>query len=73
MKKIIFMIRIIFSPHQLKLISIIFYGLSKLKAEELLSKYAKKTNNQVFIYRLNGIFGKWSKPDYNSVCIYLLS
>jgi UDP-2-acetamido-2,6-beta-L-arabino-hexul-4-ose reductase len=43
------------------------YGLSKLKAEELLIKYANKTNNQVFIYRLNGIFGKWSKPDYNSV------
>jgi UDP-2-acetamido-2,6-beta-L-arabino-hexul-4-ose reductase len=59
-------IRIIFSSStQADLNNI--YGLSKLKAEELLSKYAKKTNNQVFIYRLNGIFGKWSKPDYNSV------
>lgn len=59
-------VRIIFSSStQADLNNI--YGLSKLKAEELLIKYANKTNNQVFIYRLNGIFGKWSKPDYNSV------
>jgi len=43
------------------------YGLSKLEAENHIIDFSKKTNNQVVIFRLNGIFGKWSKPDYNSV------
>ncbi|GAE30982.1 polysaccharide biosynthesis C-terminal domain-containing protein [Alkalihalobacillus hemicellulosilyticus] len=44
------------------------YGESKKKAEEILEKYAQETNhNQVFIYRLTNVFGKWGKPNYNSV------
>jgi UDP-2-acetamido-2,6-beta-L-arabino-hexul-4-ose reductase len=44
------------------------YGKSKRKAEEILEKYAQETNHsQVFIYRLTNVFGKWGKPEYNSV------
>ena len=43
------------------------YGKSKLEAEELLVEYAKATNAKVYIYRLPNVFGKWSKPNYNSV------
>jgi UDP-2-acetamido-2,6-beta-L-arabino-hexul-4-ose reductase len=42
------------------------YGKSKLKAEKILLDYKKNTGAQVFIYRLPNIFGKWSKPHYNS-------
>ena len=38
------------------------YGKSKLRAEE-----AIKTLGRAVIYRLPGVFGKWSKPNYNSV------
>lgn len=43
------------------------YGKSKLQAEQLLLEYAKKYDGNVFIYRLPNVFGKWSKPNYNSV------
>lgn len=43
------------------------YGKSKLAAEKILLKYKKETKSQVLIYRLPNIFGKWSKPFYNSV------
>ena len=43
------------------------YGRSKLKAESILKKFKEKTGIPVFIYRLPGVFGKWSKPNYNSV------
>lgn len=43
------------------------YGKSKLAAEEFLEDFSKKNNSKVYIYRLNNIFGKWCKPDYNSV------
>ncbi len=43
------------------------YGKSKLKAEELLLEYAKDMGAKVYIYRLPNVFGKWSKPNYNSV------
>jgi UDP-2-acetamido-2,6-beta-L-arabino-hexul-4-ose reductase len=43
------------------------YGKSKLKAERILLQYKKETKSQVLIYRLPNIFGKWSKPNYNSV------
>jgi UDP-2-acetamido-2,6-beta-L-arabino-hexul-4-ose reductase len=44
-----------------------YYGLSKKKSEEILLSYKKKTGAQVLIYRLPNVFGKWSKPFYNSV------
>ena len=43
------------------------YGKSKLKAEELLKKYSQEVNAKVFFYRLSNVFGKWSRPNYNSV------
>ena len=41
------------------------YGVSKREAEDLLHEYAKTA--AVYIYRLNNVFGKWCKPNYNSV------
>ena len=43
------------------------YSKSKLAAEKYLSELAMKNNNTVKIYRLPGVFGKWCKPNYNSV------
>jgi UDP-2-acetamido-2,6-beta-L-arabino-hexul-4-ose reductase len=43
------------------------YGKSKLAAEIVVKEYAKRTKNSVSIFRLPGIFGKWCKPNYNSV------
>ena len=42
------------------------YGSSKLKAEKVLLSYKRKTGSDVLIYRLPNVFGKWSKPYYNS-------
>ncbi len=43
------------------------YGRSKLKAETHLMSLHNNTGNDVYIYRLPNVFGKWCKPDYNSV------
>jgi len=43
------------------------YGKSKKAGEELLFQYSKENNTDVYIYRLPNLFGKWSKPNYNSV------
>ena len=43
------------------------YGKSKLAAEKALIKLSKQMKCQVTIFRLPGVFGKWSKPNYNSV------
>lgn len=43
------------------------YGLSKLKAENAIINSAEKYGLNVSIYRLPGVFGKWCRPDYNSV------
>ena len=43
------------------------YGKSKLASEIVVKEYVKRTNNSVCIYRLPGVFGKWCKPNYNSV------
>lgn len=43
------------------------YGKSKLAAEDILRKLSKRNRNPIIIYRLPGVFGKWSKPNYNSV------
>lgn len=36
-------------------------------AEEELIKYANRNSVPVYIYRLSNVFGKWSRPNYNSV------
>ena len=43
------------------------YGLSKKLAEEYLLDFSNRTNSCVYIYRLPGLFGKWCRPNYNSV------
>lgn len=43
------------------------YGISKKQAEDLLMEWHKETQNPVYIFRLPGVFGKWSKPYYNTV------
>lgn len=43
------------------------YGRSKLNAEEALAGYAGRTGAGVVIFRLPNVFGKWCRPDYNSV------
>lgn len=43
------------------------YGRSKKAAEDLLLDYQIDTCAEVYIYRLPNLFGKWSKPNYNSV------
>ena len=43
------------------------YGKSKLSAESVLLEYAQNTSASVIIYRFPGVFGKWCKPNYNSV------
>lgn len=43
------------------------YGRSKREAERLAEQLAGDTGNPVTIYRLPGVFGKWCRPNYNSV------
>lgn len=43
------------------------YGISKKGAERAVELLAAETGNPVAIYRLPGVFGKWCKPNYNSV------
>ena len=43
------------------------YGESKLRAEKILEHYSIVSDAAVIAIRLCGVFGKWSKPNYNSV------
>lgn len=43
------------------------YGASKAKAEKTLQTFASETGACVRIYRLKNLFGKWCRPNYNSV------
>ncbi|MBU3207623.1 capsular polysaccharide biosynthesis protein CapF [Clostridium algidicarnis] len=43
------------------------YGNSKRAGEELLLNYSKETGAKALIYRLANLFGKWSRPNYNTV------
>ena len=43
------------------------YGKSKLAGEQLFFKYAKETGAKVLVYRFPNVFGKWCRPNYNSV------
>ncbi len=42
------------------------YGRSKKEGERLLLEYSKKAGVPVYVYRLANVFGKWSRPNYNS-------
>jgi len=43
------------------------YGESKKAGENRMLDYSKETGAQVLIYRFPNVFGKWCKPNYNSV------
>ena len=43
------------------------YGRSKRLAEQLLFEFSEKTGTPIRVFRLPGVFGKWSRPNYNSV------
>lgn len=43
------------------------YGNSKRAVEDLLIEYRKETGAKILIYRFPNVFGKWCKPNYNSV------
>jgi UDP-2-acetamido-2,6-beta-L-arabino-hexul-4-ose reductase len=42
------------------------YGRSKRAAEDVLKRYAERSGAAAYLFRLTNVFGKWSKPDYNS-------
>jgi UDP-2-acetamido-2,6-beta-L-arabino-hexul-4-ose reductase len=43
------------------------YGASKREAEQALADYAARSGAAVAIFRLANVFGKWCRPNYNSV------
>lgn len=43
------------------------YGKSKLQAEQAIFAHGQRTGAPVFVFRMEGIFGKWCRPNYNSV------
>ncbi|WP_346877320.1 capsular polysaccharide biosynthesis protein CapF [Clostridium sp. UBA5712] len=43
------------------------YGNSKRAGEELLFNYSKESGAKALVYRLPNLFGKWSRPNYNTV------
>ena len=42
------------------------YGRSKRAGEDLFFDYARETGAPVLVYRFPNLFGKWSRPNYNS-------
>lgn len=43
------------------------YGLSKKAGEDALLEYGREEGVKVYVYRLPNVFGKWCRPNYNSV------
>ena len=43
------------------------YGKSKLEAENAVFLHGEKTGSRVYVFRMEGVFGKWCRPNYNSV------
>ncbi|MBQ2378641.1 MAG: NAD-dependent epimerase/dehydratase family protein, partial [Clostridia bacterium] len=43
------------------------YGRSKKAGEELIFAYGEETGTKVLVYRFPNLFGKWCRPNYNSV------
>ena len=43
------------------------YGKSKRQAEEAIFAHRRHTGAAVYVFRMPGVFGKWCRPNYNSV------
>lgn len=42
------------------------YGRSKRAAEDVVNDHARRTGAPAWVFRLPNVFGKWSRPNYNS-------
>ncbi|WP_304511578.1 polysaccharide biosynthesis C-terminal domain-containing protein [Desulfobacula sp.] len=43
------------------------YGVSKRRSEEVLERFAEDVGAECVVYRFKNLFGKWCRPNYNSV------
>lgn len=43
------------------------YGKSKKQAEDAIFAHGQATGAPVYVFRMEGVFGKWCRPNYNSV------
>ena len=43
------------------------YGKSKKQAEDAIFQHGERTGAPVYVFRMEGVFGKWCRPNYNSV------
>ncbi len=43
------------------------YGKSKRAAEDAIFAHGEKMGSPVYVFRMEGVFGKWCRPNYNSV------
>jgi UDP-2-acetamido-2,6-beta-L-arabino-hexul-4-ose reductase len=43
------------------------YGRSKKLAEDIIRQYSYETRAKAFVFRLSNVYGKWCRPQYNSV------
>ena len=43
------------------------YGKSKRQAEQAIFAHGAATGAPVYVFRMEGVFGKWCRPNYNSV------
>jgi len=43
------------------------YGKSKKQAEDAIFAHGDKMGSPVYVFRMEGVFGKWCRPNYNSV------
>lgn len=43
------------------------YGISKSRAEDSIARYSAQSGAASYIFRLPNVFGKWCRPNYNSV------
>ena len=43
------------------------YGKSKKQAEDAIFAHGRATGAPVYVFRMEGVFGKWCRPNYNSV------
>ena len=43
------------------------YGKSKQSAERIIFDFSDVTGTQAYVFRLPNVFGKWARPNYNSV------
>src|SRR5699024_6204217 len=43
------------------------YGKSKKAGEDYIFEYGERNDVPVYVYRVANLYGKWSKPNYNTV------